>query len=79
MPKCWAGGFKMVHGKKTPLNAFKELDRFRERQIARVVRKLKNAPSVNTTGSPSRVRSPRYYGFPFSYVGQFLAGRKSKL
>lgn len=79
MPKCWAGGFKMVHGKKTPLNALKELDRFRERQIARVVRKLKNAPSVNTTGSPSRVRSPRYYGFPFSYVGQFLAGRKSKL
>ena len=79
MPKCWAAGFEMVHGKNTPLNALKELDRFRERQIARVVRKLKNAPSVNTTGSPSRVRSPRYYGFPFSYVGQFLAGRKSKL
>ena len=79
MPKCWAAGFEMVHGKKTPLNALKELDRFRERQIARVARKLKNAPIVNTTGSPSRVRPPRYYGFPFSYVGQFLAGRKSKL
>ena len=77
MPKCWAAGFEMVQGKKTPLNALKELDRFRERQITRVVRKLKNAPSVNTTGSPSRVRPPRYYGFPFSYVGQFLGEKRS--
>ncbi len=79
MPKCWAAGFEMVHSKKTPLNALKELDRFRQRQIARVARKLKKAPRVNATGLSARVRPPRYDGFPFSCVSQFVPGRISKL
>lgn len=79
MPRCWSVGFKMTQtqGKKTPLNELKELDRFRERQITRVARMLENVPHVATPVSLSKVRPPRYYGFPFSYVGQFRPGGKS--
>jgi len=75
MPKCWAAGFRMLAGKNTSLNRLKDLDRFRGRQIARVARKLKGFPENIHTPSSFRTRPPGYYGFPFSYVGQFAGGR----
>lgn len=72
MPKCWATGFKMVHGRRLPLNALKELDRFRERQIARIRSVLGRLPHITEPHETAeRIRAPRFYGFPFSYVGQF--------
>jgi hypothetical protein len=75
MPKCWAAGFRMLAGKHTPLNKLKDLDRFRGRQIARVARKLKGFPKKIQPPASSRARPPAYYGFPFSYVGQFARRR----
>ncbi|MEI6714356.1 MAG: reverse transcriptase domain-containing protein [Verrucomicrobiota bacterium] len=77
MPKCWAIGFKIAQGKRIPMNAIRELDRFRERQIARVKSRLKKyPPAKQEQGPPDNIRLPRYQGFPFSYVGQFVGGRK---
>lgn len=75
MPKCWATGFKMAHGQPMPLNALKELDRFREQQIARVTRRLSHLPGAAESREANEggkaFRPPGYYGFPFSYVAQF--------
>lgn len=81
MPKCWATGFKMVRGDRIPLNALKELDRFRERQIDRVLRRLRHLPtSAEPNTSNEGVRAPGYHGFPFSYVAQFApTGRTGRM
>lgn len=72
MSKCWAAGFRMAHGRRLPLNALKELDRFRERQIARIRSAIRRMPRVTPSGKKAkRVRTYPFYGFPFSYVGQF--------
>ena len=72
MPKCWASGFKKLHGRRLPLNALKELDRFRERQIARIRAVLRQLPRVTGEQEPAEgIRVPRFHGYPFSYVGQF--------
>ena len=52
MPKCWSSGFKMVHGQWIPLNDLKKLERFRARQIRRVMGWLKNYPK-------ERLQAPR--------------------
>jgi hypothetical protein len=75
MPKCWTAGFKLLHGKNTPLNTLKDLDRFRDAQIALIARQLKHLPKVNSRRRGVRIRPPRYYGYPFSYVAQFRAGK----
>ena len=73
LPKCWAAGFKMAHGRRLPLNALKELDRFRERQIARIRSVLRQLPpTAEARETAERIRAPGFYGFPFSYVGQFV-------
>ena len=78
MPQCWATGFKMVRGRRIPINAFKELDRFRERQIDRVWRRLRHLPvSAEPNTSNTRFRVPGFYGFPFSYVAQFAPTGKT--
>ena len=81
MPKCWATGFKMVRGRRIPLNALKELDRLRERQIARVWRRLRHLPaSAESNTSNEGFRAPGYHGFPFSYVAQFApTGRTGRM
>jgi hypothetical protein len=74
IPKCWAAGFRMLAGKRIQLSNLKDLDRFRGRQIAWVAQKLKGFPKKIQPPVSFRTRPPAYYGFPFSYVGQF-AGR----
>ena len=77
MPKCWSSGFKRAHGSVIPLNALKELDRFREMQIHRIVNRLRiRPPRMRRADSPENIPVPRYYGFPFSYVAQFIGGRR---
>jgi hypothetical protein len=67
MPKCWAAGFHWLSGKHAITNNLRALDRQRERQINRVVRRLKGLDLPTAEAQPKRKR----YGFPFSYVGQF--------
>ena len=77
MPKCWAAGFKAIHGKRIPLNTLKELDRYRERQIARIIRRLRDLPPTSVAqGTSASSRPPSFYGFPFSHVAQFKARRR---
>ncbi|HWQ57302.1 MAG TPA: hypothetical protein VN442_26700 [Bryobacteraceae bacterium] len=70
MPMCWTNGFRGLLGKATMLSHLKGLDRHRERQIQRVVRRIRTlhvAPSTNRAAKDVL----QYYGSPFSYCAQF--------
>jgi hypothetical protein len=71
LPKCWANGFWWLSGKHLLITNLRGLDRQRERQINRVSRRLK-ALDIQVNGRASDAQKVReYYGFPYSYVGQF--------
>ncbi|MGC1621077.1 MAG: hypothetical protein WA765_21495 [Candidatus Acidiferrum sp.] len=78
MPMCWANGLRGLLGRKIVRSQLKALDLHREKQIRRVVRRLKlrdAAPAKN-----SKVKDVlAYYGTPFSYWGQFPAGFRRRL
>jgi len=65
-PKSWANGFRWLLGKNALIYNLRALDRQRERQVSRVVRRLRGLGMAETPVQRRR------YGFPFSYVGQFL-------
>lgn len=75
MPMSWANGFRGLLGKKFVSSCLKALDRHRERQIRRVVRRLRQLPPPQASqAAKSEARNVhRYYGFPFSYWAQFQA------
>lgn len=67
---CWAFGFQGLRGKEFVEHPLKRLDRHRERQIRRVDRAL--AALSLPKGEPmQKSKAHPYYGFPFSYWGQF--------
>lgn len=68
LPKCWANGFRWLSGKNVITSNLRALDSQRERQINRVVRKLHKLELPDVQSKPKR----KHYGFPFSYIGQFL-------
>jgi len=72
MPMCWAAGFRGLTKHPYPKNSLRALDRHRERQIQRVVRRLCELPDdeVRSDGG-KRAKALPYYGFNFSYAGQF--------
>ena len=71
-PICWVSGFKALKGKRIPLGMFRALDRHRERQIYRIIRRVRTLGRIeDRRGSVDSIRVPRYYGYPFSYVAQF--------
>lgn len=70
MPMCWANGFRGLRGKKFIPSALKALDRHRERQIARVTRRLKLRESKPAQKMEAQEVLP-FYGKPFSLWGQF--------
>lgn len=70
MPMCWCHGFRGLRHRRIVSSSLKMLDRHREHQVSRVVRRLKrqqlpHAPPVN------KDRALKFYGLPFSYWGQF--------
>jgi hypothetical protein len=73
MGMCWANGFRGLLGKKIISSSLKALDRHRERQIQRVIRRLKPLPpSKSSEHQKSEARHVLgFYGFPFSYWAQF--------
>jgi hypothetical protein len=78
MPMCWANGFRGLLGRKVVRANLKRLDRHRERQIRRVIRRLKLRKD-----RPAKDSQPKdvltYYGAPFSYWGQFPAEFRRRL
>jgi hypothetical protein len=71
LPKCWANGFRWLSGKNIITNNLKALDRQRERQINRVNRRLRILDLQIPEKEEGHQRRRKYYGFPFSYRGQF--------
>lgn len=70
MGMCWANGFRGLKDKRIVTSSLKALDRHRERQIQRIARRVK--PLTAKKGKSEVRKVLRYYGFPFSYWGQFL-------
>jgi hypothetical protein len=70
MPMCWCNGFRGLKGRNIVQSSLKVLDRHRERQIARVNRRLARLALPKSIAS-SDIEALRYYGMPFSYWGQF--------
>ena len=71
---CWTAGFRQMQGSAHSTSQLADLDRHRERELGRLRKRLPNIVVVGRTG-PRRRRRPRYWGHPFSYVGQFTRGR----
>jgi hypothetical protein len=72
MPMCWASGFRGLKSRNFIRAALKVLDRQRERQIARVGKRIESLETPPFSGSEVRpVEVLRFYGCPFSYYGQF--------
>lgn len=72
LPMCWAHGFRGLRHCRFIDSTLKQLDRFRERQIAIVKTALKDLrlpekPAKDVDGH----RVLPFYGRPFSYWGQF--------
>ncbi|MEK7993123.1 MAG: reverse transcriptase domain-containing protein [Planctomycetota bacterium] len=71
LPLCWANGFRGLVGKKIVLSHLKALDRHRERQVRRVMRRLQSLPPPATQTRSEAIEVLAFYGYPFSYYGQF--------
>ena len=74
LPKCWANGFRWLANKNVITNNLKALDEQRERQMSRVSRRL-GTLNIQTPKKSDQPTVRKYYGFPFSYRGQFAARR----
>lgn len=68
---CWTSGFRLLRESSNVLfSQLKFLDRGRQRQLKRLKSAL--ARMTGTAREQGRkVKVPRFYGFPFSYYGQF--------
>jgi hypothetical protein len=69
LPMCWTNGFRGLLSQRFVLQPLKALDRHREQQVKRIDRALAAVRLPKTTDKKSKAY--RYYGAPFSYVGQF--------
>jgi hypothetical protein len=69
-PMCWAYGFRGLWGRRLVGNVIKGLDRHRERQIRRVIRRLQSRPPQKSQKSDAD-DVLTYYGAPFSIWAQF--------
>ncbi len=81
MPLCWCAGFKGLNGRHFPDNLLKNLDRHRERQVQRIVRRLRKR-ELPSSGAPlerKRVRALRHYGHTFSYAAQLRNRHRQSL
>lgn len=70
-PLCWASGFRGLAQVVNPNATLRALDRHRERQVQRIIRRLKLLRKVPATSTRKPHDALPYYGFPFSYAGQF--------
>jgi len=80
----WAEGFKVLKKYDIISSQLKTLDRNRELQLWRVRKKLNTLDKIDRLGNQAirlnkNLRVPGYYGYDFSYYGQFDRGyiRKS--
>jgi hypothetical protein len=73
MPMCWANGLRGLLGRKIVRASLKLLDRHREKQIHRLIRRLKLRQYTRAHESQTK-EVLAYYGAPFSYWGQFPPG-----
>jgi hypothetical protein len=72
LPMCWAHGFRGLRHCRFIDSTLKELDRYRERQVAILKARMKSLPlPEKPTTDVDGHRVLPYYGRPFSYWGQF--------
>jgi hypothetical protein len=78
LPRSFAAGFRFLVGKRFPLKLFRELDRHRERNIRRLKRVAAKVSPQEIKGKKKmlRVRIPRFFGRPYSYLAQFYFPKK---
>jgi hypothetical protein len=69
-PMCWANGFKGLWGRRTIPESLKVLDRHRERQVRRIIKRPSARPKHKSKKSDAKNVLP-YYGSPFSFLAQF--------
>jgi hypothetical protein len=67
---CWASGFKVLYDHPHIRSQLRLLDGGRERQLARVRKAVRTVHKKNAK-SVFRDNNIRFYGRPFSYLGQF--------
>jgi hypothetical protein len=70
MPMCWAMGVRGLLGRRIVWAQLKALDLHRERQVRRVIKRLKLRKARRAKDSVAKDVLP-FYGAPFSYYGQF--------
>lgn len=73
LPRTFASGFRFLVGRKFPLKQLRELDRHRERNIRRLRRRAAKVPPQTVNRNKKRVRIPRFFGRPYSYLAQFFS------
>jgi len=79
LPRTFASGFRFLVGRRFPPKQLRELDHHRERNIRRLRRRATKVPPQKLKSRKKRVRIPRFFGRPFSYLAQFFfPGKKSR-
>ena len=76
--RTFASGFRFLVGKWFPLKMFRELDRHRERNIRRLKRRAGKVPAPKMKSHGRKVRVPKFFGRPFSYLAQFYSRNKHR-
>ncbi len=70
MPMCWCNGFRGLQGRTIVGSSMKMLDRHRQHQISRIVRRL-NSLQLPSAEAVNKDTVLEFYGLAFSYWGQF--------
>lgn len=78
LPRTFASGFRFLVGRKFSLKQLRELDHHRERNIRRLRRRAAKVPPQKVKGNKKRVRIPRFFGRPYSYLAQFFFPAKRR-
>ena len=71
LPKCWANGYRALHGKRLITTFLKQFDRERERQIRRIAKAAIPDGTGRRTGNRKGRNRSLAKGRAFSYHAQF--------
>jgi hypothetical protein len=66
---CWTDAFSLLDENESSTGQLRRLDRNRERQVRRLVKRLRRSGLLEATGVKEADRSRKFYGGPYSYHG----------
>lgn len=68
---CWCSGFKLLKHNPFDHKQIERLDQERERQLSKLINEL-TLIDIKGSGTVRKKNIPKYFGYPFSYLGQFV-------